>query len=67
MALICAFEQIPYRDMADVGAAFGELVGQYALRLTLSDGHDSGVYSFDRLRRDEMQDPDAWLAARLGS
>ncbi len=27
-----------------------EAVGTYALRLTLSDGHDSGIYSFDALR-----------------
>ncbi|MCB1172495.1 MAG: DUF971 domain-containing protein [Leptospiraceae bacterium] len=25
-------------------------VGRYALRLVWSDGHDSGVYTFDRLR-----------------
>ena len=27
-----------------------EAVGSYALRLTLSDGHDSGIYSFALLR-----------------
>lgn len=26
-------------------------VGAYALRLSFSDGHDSGIYSFEHLRR----------------
>ena len=27
-----------------------ELVGNYALKLTFSDGHDTGIYSFEYLR-----------------
>lgn len=26
-------------------------VGNYAIQITWSDGHDTGIYSFDRLRR----------------
>jgi DUF971 family protein len=28
------------------------LVGAYGLRIRWSDGHDTGIYTFDRLRRD---------------
>lgn len=28
-----------------------ELVGNYAIKLTFSDGHDTGIYSWDRLFR----------------
>lgn len=31
-------------------ARAAELVGNYALRIEWSDGHDSGIYSFDYLR-----------------
>lgn len=31
--------------------AGAELVGNYALRLRWSDGHDSGIFSFEALRR----------------
>jgi len=33
-----------------------EPVGNYAVRITFSDGHDTGIYSWDYLRR---IDPDA--------
>ena len=35
---------------ADVRVTHAELVGSYALRLTLSDGHDTGIYRFEHLR-----------------
>ncbi len=34
----------------DVHPATIESVGRYALRIAWSDGHDTGIYSFDRLR-----------------
>ena len=55
----------PWDRCKDVRCTCAEGVGNYALRLVLSDGHDSGVYSFDRLRRNEPMDPDAWLAQQL--
>ena len=43
----------------DVGIAEVEAVGHYAIRPTFSDGHDTGIYSWDYLyeigrRHDEM-------------
>ena len=35
----------------DIGITHIELVGNYALRLSFSDGHDTGIYSWDRLDR----------------
>ena len=35
----------------DVEIAAIEPVGHYAVRLRFSDGHDSGLYSFDELHR----------------
>ncbi len=32
-------------------ATGAELVGNYALRVSFSDGHDTGIYSWDYLRR----------------
>ncbi|MCK4872091.1 MAG: DUF971 domain-containing protein [Phycisphaerales bacterium] len=32
-----------------------ELVGNYAVHLIFSDGHDSGIYSWDHLRRIDPQ------------
>ena len=37
-----------YTDDLKIAAA--ELVGNYAIRLIWSDGHDLGIYSFDFLR-----------------
>lgn len=31
-------------------ATAGEMVGNYAIRITFSDGHDAGLFSFDYLR-----------------
>lgn len=33
----------------DIGIEHVELVGNYALKLSFSDGHDTGIYSWDRL------------------
>jgi DUF971 family protein len=34
-----------------ITAASAELVGNYALRIRFSDGHDTGIFSWDYLRR----------------
>jgi len=36
---------------ADLRAESAELVGNYALRIVFSDGHRTGLYSWDYLRR----------------
>ncbi len=33
----------------DIGISHIGLVGNYALKLSFSDGHDTGIYSWDRL------------------
>ena len=33
----------------DIGITHIELVGNYALKLSFSDGHDTGIYTWDRL------------------
>ncbi len=33
----------------DIGITHIELVGNYALKLSFSDGHETGIYSWDRL------------------
>ncbi len=38
-----------------ITATAAELVGNYALRLTFSDGHDTGIYSFKTLRELDEQ------------
>jgi DUF971 family protein len=35
---------------ADVGIEEAQLVGRYAVQLRFSDGHQTGIYSFDYLR-----------------
>ncbi len=37
----------PTRDVTATGAS---LVGNYAIRITFSDGHDTGLYSWEYLR-----------------
>jgi len=36
---------------ADLKAARAELVGNYALSFSFSDGHGTGIYSFENLRK----------------
>ena len=36
----------------DLKATRAELVGNYALTLLFSDGHSTGIYSFEYLRRE---------------
>ena len=33
----------------DIGITNVELVGNYAIKLSYTDGHDTGIYSWDRL------------------
>jgi ATP-binding protein involved in chromosome partitioning len=40
----------PSRVPADVRPVSLALVGAYGLRVTWSDGHGTGIYTFDRLR-----------------
>jgi len=40
----------PKRIRPDVRPVRVESVGNYALRIVWSDGHDSGIYTWDRLR-----------------
>ncbi len=35
----------------NIGISRLELVGNYALKLSFSDGHDTGIYTWDRLYR----------------
>ncbi len=37
----------------DIGIGHIELVGNYALKLSFSDGHDTGIYTWERLARME--------------
>lgn len=43
---LVSIEQIP----ADVGYSSVQLVGNYAMQIRFSDGHDTGIYSWDLLR-----------------
>ena len=36
---------------ADLSIASVELVGNYALKIVWTDGHDTGLYTWDRLRQ----------------
>ncbi len=44
----------------DVGLKGIEPVGQYALRLTFDDGHDSGLYSWDYFERLDREREALW-------
>ena len=41
---------LPASDGSPVTALGAELVGNYAIRISFSDGHSSGIYSWDYLR-----------------
>lgn len=41
---------LPGGGVGESGVRTATLVGNYALRIEWSDGHDSGIYSFDYLR-----------------
>lgn len=41
----------PAKVPADVRPTKVQGVGNYALRIVWSDGHDTGIYSWDRLRK----------------
>lgn len=42
---------LPWNSVRSVRVTHLEPVGTYALRLTLSDGHATGIYSYSDLRR----------------
>jgi DUF971 family protein len=42
---------------APMTALGAELVGNYAIKITFSDGHDTGIYSWDYLREIAPKDP----------
>ena len=44
-------EPPPWAQVQDVRVTHVEAVGTYALRFSLSDGHESGIYTYDFLRR----------------
>lgn len=41
---------LPGNYSGDISAVSAEMVGSYAIRIEWSDGHDTGIYSFDYLR-----------------
>jgi DUF971 family protein len=41
---------VPSKIPADIHARGVEFVGNYALRIDWSDGHSTGIYTWDRLR-----------------
>lgn len=43
-------EPPPWEQVKDVRVTHVEAVGTYALRFTLSDGHSTGIYTYDYLR-----------------
>ncbi|SFM61562.1 gamma-butyrobetaine hydroxylase-like domain-containing protein [Marinobacter zhejiangensis] len=45
------------RDVLVTGA---EMIGNYALKLTFSDGHDSGLYTWSYLRELGEKAPEFW-------
>lgn len=47
---------------ADVAIVNIEPVGNYAVRLSFSDGHDTGIYSWDILHRLGREQPQRWAA-----
>jgi DUF971 family protein len=44
----------------DVGLSKVEPAGQYALKLTFDDGHDSGLFTWDYLYQLAMRQDDLW-------
>lgn len=41
----------PVKGKANVGIVRAEPVGRYAVRIVFDDGHDTGLYSWDLLRK----------------
>jgi DUF971 family protein len=46
----------------DVGITKIDPTGNYAIRLTFSDGHDTGIFSWDYLHRLGKEYPNRWPA-----
>jgi len=49
---------LPSAPSSEISAAAAELVGNYALKITFSDGHSSGIYSWSYLRSIDSQNPE---------
>ncbi|WP_428940491.1 DUF971 domain-containing protein [Fontivita pretiosa] len=49
---------LPGNYSGQVTVASAQMVGNYAIKLTFSDGHDTGIYSFEYLRQISPQKPD---------
>jgi DUF971 family protein len=49
---------LPCSNDAPITIEDVELVGNYAIRLTFSDGHSAGIYSWDYLRQLEVPTDD---------
>lgn len=41
---------IPLYSSVQLSVKNIEIIGNYALRLTWQDGHDAGIYTFDKLK-----------------
>ena len=46
----------------DVGIAAVEPIGHYAIRIRFTDGHDTGIYSWDMLHRLGREQEARWAA-----
>lgn len=55
-------QEILQTDKQDVDIVQLEAVGQYAVRPIFSDGHDSGLYSWDYLRHLCLHQDELWQA-----
>ncbi|HMM71850.1 MAG TPA: DUF971 domain-containing protein [Rhodocyclaceae bacterium] len=55
-------QEILQTDKQDVDIVQLEAVGQYAVRPIFSDGHDSGLYSWDYLRHLCLHRDELWQA-----
>lgn len=45
------------RSSGPLAAVGADLVGNYALRIRFSDGHDTGIYSWEYLRQIDRNEP----------
>jgi len=50
-------------DGKPLTATSAELVGNYAVRIRFSDGHDTGLYSWDYLRQIDPENPSPDVAS----
>lgn len=57
-----AAEHVLVPGKANVAITNIEPIGNYAIRLTFSDGHNTGIYSWDILHRLGREQPQRWAA-----